>query len=329
MRTGTRLPTWKTTSARADILASLFTGVVLFMASCSTAERPVESASLASAARAEPSEAEQVGSSTSNSGEQPVAQTSAPTQSPSPTATAPPVTLQPGDLDLNAAHLPRNYAGIPFDKLFARLKHAPKSEFETEQQFRDRLALDPHVYYATAFRNGADTSLVELKYAAEIQSFTAKLFPEPPTGTGSFDLNQMCFQLDRTRAAIGSYVGENAFGVRRNVEKVVIDRPSVCTGTASLIGYNGVDVPVSIPIPANQAPNIKPNLRFFLVFAPAVGPFGRQETGHSSLDPTIDSPVAGDMRYRYIWASEIQFWCVNGKTGDIYAKVPIARASKQ
>lgn len=219
----------------------------------------------------------------------------------------------------DVARLPAEYRGNDFRALMAALKRRPrpvKSEFETEARYRERLSawkaapLLGKLYHDSRIAlvghagarsdNGAP---VLYRYDAETQTFAFWAHPECDDAAG--------LMLDAKRTSAGTYVGQNAYGVKRNIRR--IRQEVFCVRTVPEIAVNNE----SFKIPPYEA-TVLSSIGKLLV----VGTLTEDEVDESVLRsaPTIGDPedVVRIVKSVTIYLEEV--WLFNPVTGEVFGK---------
>jgi hypothetical protein len=122
-----------------------------------------------------------------------------------------------------------------------------------------------------------------------------------------------------SRRVTGSFIGTNAFGVRKRIEVVDLAELGIKSTSENSYGYAIEDVDVSMgPAEAQQA---KPYLEVILVIRPGAG---RQSaltwTASDRTTATIDDPEEEHITTFGIGTVEAQAWVADLRTGTVLAK---------
>jgi hypothetical protein len=220
-------------------------------------------------------------------------------------------------VDTSITSVPPNFVGNDFIALYRKLSLEPKSEFETSQDYKNRV-------------NGIQTSVLAFRipnltftYNADAELFVGTLYTDILYDGLAADHNRGLLVLKESRDETGRYVGANAFGVSTTVTKVTERQWGVILNQR---GFRPVEL--SVPVARRIAPSKKGQLAAFAICRVGGQSVPARLTADSSVDlrdatgfhissATIDSPV--DMKtYQYaINAALLGFWVVDLENGLI------------
>lgn len=211
--------------------------------------------------------------------------------------------------------IPKEFVGSDPIALFQALLKSPeptKREFETMDEFSDRHdkwiarnilgTLTPTSTIALVFWPAILSSdQASLEFDADNSEMTFDLKPGWCGGLGNLAI------LSRSKKA-GSYIGQNAFGVKKVIRKSDVTR--FCLEGAA-------DTQVIFPVARDKAPLEKRLARFVLV-GKLRSPYVEIAKDHSS--PTIDNPY--DIHWtNYVLKFDVkEVWVFSGLTGNIFYK---------
>ena len=119
--------------------------------------------------------------------------------------------------DLTIAKLPPNFAGNDFLALYRELAIPPKGEFETTEQYearRQQIRPRPLAFRLPDVRPVYDADSGEFSVGIDTESFSR--------GWSSTNIDDSMLVIAESRTETGRYVGSNAFGVSRVVQKVTV-----------------------------------------------------------------------------------------------------------
>jgi hypothetical protein len=217
----------------------------------------------------------------------------------------------------DVARFPKEFLGVDPNSLFQALQNNPepiKREFETSEQFTARHkiwssrpvvgSITPTSLIAFTFRpDSLPTDQASFRYNADTSEMTFSLFKERCGHSGSLIVAAGVKN-------VGSYVGQNAFGVKMLIRKTAVTR--FCLSGISTIS-------VTFPMPREKAVADKYLARFALI-GKLASPYNEILGDYSA--PKIDSP--SEIRWTdYVLNFTVQdLWIFSGDTGDILYKSP-------
>lgn len=223
--------------------------------------------------------------------------------------------------DVNVEKLAKDFSGTDPVSLFQALLNKPepiKREFETTEQFTTRYdrwlsqpvfgSVTPTSLIALTFRPGIIPSeQASFKYNADAGEMTLSLSPGWCGGLNNLTILS-------TVKNLGSYVGQNAFGVKRKIEKSTVTR--FCLEGVS-------NTRISFPIPSERAPAEKHSARFVLL--------GTLRSPYTAIVedramPTLDSPEAVRWTDFVLKFNVEEVWIFSGLTGAILHRPRIDEA---
>jgi hypothetical protein len=233
-------------------------------------------------------------------------------------AQQPPATA--GRFDQTMARLPANYIGDRIEQLIDSLRPPPKTEFETVAEYAARVPkLEGTALYAFVL----DAPNLQIDYVPERELYTVVINEDLGV---VYDyarrLGSRAITIRRSDVANGSYVGGNAFGATRAIQRytadiyaIVHDRPG---REATLTERTHR---IEVPISRERAQQLKGHLRVLLVCHGYVGPQPQVFEGKESSTPTISSPSEIQTRYHYLQVGDVAaVWIFDALTGEILAR---------
>jgi hypothetical protein len=233
-------------------------------------------------------------------------------------------TTASGPFDAGSASLPAQFAGHDCFAIARTLKRVakPKSEFETNAAFEDRIAslasvnLVGNTEMADLIAIAVNPLALSMKYDAEdgeatfgIEDFAIK------TALVGDKLAPMIVTTQR-KVSERSYLGSNAFGVRAKVSET---RYAGCGVTASNVEpmYMRLYANVSAKIAPETAQRLKAHLGAVMI-GKVVAPFLSRIDEHSAA--TIDFPLESTTEGEAIVVQLKDIWYFNRQTGEVAAK---------
>jgi len=112
------------------------------------------------------------------------------------------------------------------------------------------------------------------------------------------------------------YVGTNGFGAKATISETGIDRYGIIF--AGLKTFRVGDVSLSFPLSAEQAKDLKPNLRFGIICGVADG---RTMYSADRLEPTISNPHDTIIGKHYLVVLPEQLVVFDERTGNLFKTV--------
>ena len=127
----------------------------------------------------------------------------------------------------------------------------------------------------------------------------------------------------------GSYVGENAYGAKKDIVKVDQNIYCLIFNNPDDFGFAKDSFLTKIKLAAtmdvDQAKLAKEGLRTLLLYR-LVSPFTQEHKDH--IFPKIDVPRDGEFNHYYLNARVDAIWLYNFETGEIYSKIKAAPNEK-
>jgi len=212
--------------------------------------------------------------------------------------------------DVNVEKLPKDFGGTDPVGLFQALLKKPepiKQEFETTDQFTDRHnkwlshpligSVTPTSLIALAFRPSIlPSNQASFKYNADTGEMMFSLSPGRCGGLNNLTVLS-------TSKDLGSYVGQNAFGVKKVIKKFAVTR--FC-----LIGVPNIQI--SFPVLPEQA-RLEKQLARFVLIGTLRSPYTEIVTDYDK--PTLDSPEAIHWTDYVLNFNVEEVWIFSGLTG--------------
>jgi hypothetical protein len=197
----------------------------------------------------------------------------------------------------------------------------PKSEFETTAQYTARISAFRDKDFQYVFVMGSDDE--QFEYNADERMLTSSwvTFGERmPEVEGLPGQNVLLIRQDVTGTT--HYVGVNAFGVQKNVTVRSVDEYNLI-----LVDRNGIfkqdptygydEAPIRLPMNADQARDLKPNLRIAIVCtvtSPRVYETWEEDKA------TLTIPLETYTHTRFIAIRPDQVWVFDSRTGRIVSR---------
>lgn len=190
------------------------------------------------------------------------------------------------------------------------INHPPKGEYELNNEYEKRSKLDEAVIQVFEIRK----ELLESKivYNADKEAFIINL--------DFHNSNRLKVKMLNETINLGSYIGENAFGVKRKISKYKIIEHSIIglNYYKSLKNLNNQELEkqIEINILRSLAPKIKNNIAIKVgVSFPSLEKFERLSY---NSNPTINDPKEISFQYYNVLGNVIWIAIYNKKSSDIY-----------
>jgi hypothetical protein len=231
----------------------------------------------------------------------------------------------PQRFDRSLQRIPLDFIATDFTALFEANRIGPKGEYETSDQYRDRMkSASDGSYYAFSLnplttKYDADRQVFEVTIQAE------ELQPEAFLALAAHDLEgvggrKVIVIKEGTAGKLKQYVGSNAFGVKVKVTRRNAAQDAVVLKHAitDVVGFKSIQ----IPVPLDRARGTK--LAFLLVFKlePAEGA-GLTMTATGYREPTIDLPIEVVTTSRYVFVDDVAVWTYDKSTGEVLDKTTV------
>ncbi|GGH62149.1 hypothetical protein GCM10010975_26550 [Comamonas phosphati] len=229
-------------------------------------------------------------------------------------------------IDLKSDALPPKFKGYKCSDIVKGLKslNAVKDEFETRQQFEDRLLTG-----STRALNGSITAVdpmvfvrqkdVAIKYEAESQSFKGSIYLGR---SGMIRSENGLFEAEALEVlgkSSRSYEATNGYGAKALVQEANATVCGVLFKTSQgKKSWESLRLNFDFPMEPGQAREAKEFMRIAFVGALMLPYLG---TYASFVEPTISSPYASNTTGDAVVMRLDEAWVFNGRTGQIYAKV--------
>lgn len=188
-----------------------------------------------------------------------------------------------------------------------------KGEFESQDQYMMRLAahVDGRTFLVLA------TCVDGFSYDPDNEKVLVKL--RGAKSGSSDDYDAIVASCDRAKS--GTYVGTNAFGVKKVITKYIgVDYAFITKGT------DGHFFPeATLAMPRDSARLYKPNVIAAFAVRPAIPEEGSLVlTTAETLEATIDDPVEVEVARRSLVVEFIEVWLIDRRTGRVVAKMPVS-----
>jgi hypothetical protein len=136
----------------------------------------------------------------------------------------------PQPFDTTLDHIPSGFAGNDFMAIFKASTAPKKGEFETSDQYRQRLmTLRGEHYYAFKYQT-------LLKYDADRQGFSVMVFGDRLKGDAALlPGNTRAIIVGESSKIVGHYIGSNAYGAKVAVSRKVGQELAVAVSGAFML----------------------------------------------------------------------------------------------
>ena len=233
----------------------------------------------------------------------------------------------------NVDKLPPNFNGHSlksiYDILEKREKTKAKGEFETTEQYRQRVEQDNkkplwgslNISSTLGFVSKVNEigSPINNLYDADNQIMTYTLTPERSQNLETkYNSNYLeknnCFQIESKTVLSKDYVGTNSYGSKIDVRQTVSYISTLVIENWNLNEWEKLEA--KIPI---EKAIIAKNKSRVLFIGELVKPYF--STGYLSSKPTIQNPRDSAWIYNYLHLNIREIWIFNEETGEVYAKI--------
>lgn len=219
--------------------------------------------------------------------------------------------------DVTLESLPPYFYGHNYLDLIKAINKNPrpkKSEFETKAEYSIRLAnwrssvlygevtLGSRIAIGNWFKT-TEQRTVGMKTVYDAESQTMKVFFAPQCE------GRPGLELLSTSKKLGTYVGQNAFGVRRNVVKY--ERTTICLELAERD-----NLPISFPVQRHVAQITDLTLNYLIVGTLRDNPLEIEPPSYQM--PTIDLPTESAHTVIRLKMSPSQLWLFEPDTGKVF-----------
>lgn len=240
-----------------------------------------------------------------------------------------------GPVPLDRTVLGPHFLGHDIRAVVRRIEESPlskpKSEFETTAQYAARMSAfrdkDFQCVFIIPNKTDAYGTSQQFSYDADGQTLTSSVsfalmrIPEVASLPGHHGF--LMIRADQKREE--HYVGVNAFGVRRNVTRSYDDTYElILADTNGIFGpsgegaYEASEAPIRLPMGADQARDLKPNLQIAIVCT-VTSP--RVYEDFETENATVTSPSEDHTRARFIAIRPDQVWVFDRRTGRIVLRM--------
>ena len=236
------------------------------------------------------------------------------------------------EFQINVEKLPQDFNGhnlkLLYDSLEKREKTKDKGEFETTEQYRQRIEQDNNkpllgminINSTIAFVEDVNNLVSNIKnlYNADNKTMTYTLEGERSQNSeikysSSYLDKKNCFQIDLIVALSKDYVGTNGYGTKANVRQTISYIPSLVIENWNQGNWG--EIQVNMPI--NVALTAKNQSRILFIGKLTKPLFS---SGYMSSKPTIQQPRDSSWIYNYLHLNLEEIWIFNKETGEIYIK---------
>ena len=269
-------------------------------------------------------------------------------QTPPKRAQAPPQQNQAigQSFDMDRISLPPHFVGSNADAIYdaatGGLKNPVQSEFESRSEYQARLAdlstkpfwggLNANDHFAFVLgqawsgatpvsASGEDQGLlygfIETKYDAEAQQLTVKI-PIDALSDADGNFYRWASLWRRVQTHLGSYIGQNSFGVKKTVNRLGVKDTELVIQDADWLDFDcqheSDSESCSIPMDPIKARVLSRNVRVIVVGS-IVAPFVSAQNDVSQ--PSIDNPWELHSSYRLLHIRLDQLILADSQTGQI------------
>lgn len=258
-----------------------------------------------------------------------------------PTATSPAaIKVPPPPIDDSASRMPDGFKPDEIEPLINSLKATGKSEFETTEAFRRRLATEAQTKVYNFVVEPLDTT-----YDADRQQIRVRLWIKVDPSTTDIEENSMTIPV-QNKVERSSFSASNAFGVQVQVQRTTEMAHAIAAVPipAEMIGkrvdgamYQFADgqryqrfLDVRLPLSPDEARVRKDSLRILLRARSSAKTNNRTYYREYEWKATINSPTSRvtQTHAAYVDLSSIQVWLFDVRRGDILAKTTLAELMK-
>jgi len=222
--------------------------------------------------------------------------------------------------DLAMTTLAANYSGVSIEQLVQSLTTPPRSEFETAAEYAARTPkLEAGALYAFVLT----APNLQIDYVPDREHFEI-VFNEDRGVVYDLSrrLGSRAITIKRSDVLDRTYLGGNAFGANRTVQRyiadiysIVFDRPG---REATLTERTHR---IELPVSRDRAELLKRRLRVLVICHGYAGPQPQVFEGSESSAPTLNSPSEVQTHYHYLQVGDVAaVWIFDGSTGEIFAR---------
>jgi len=241
-------------------------------------------------------------------------------------------------LDPSGTSLPASYQGIDPSVTFINLVHkfeTAKGEFETTQQYNDRLAkanktpVIGDLMVDEDYEFKIDPSCVRTVYDADKKEMTVKLtfvYSKAVFSWGDPDNNTLLLQQTETGKQV--YTATNGFGAEFQVAKATDNDVSLSVLNMKDFHFKmgfaddvvGDTTGFIVPMDVDAAKSAKANIAVLAICHLAQKDGHYIASHHENTTPTTSSPFDLDITDAYINAKLDQVWVYDSATGQVYCR---------
>jgi len=226
--------------------------------------------------------------------------------------------------DSNIEKIPQNFKGNNIVALYKKLSIAPQGEFESRDQYMERVKSVTGETYAFVIENA------DIKYNPNRQVFEISI-PSNLDKSYTFSSPGIRFAVypESSRKFIKSYDGVNNFGVRATIREYVEHKYGIILFEKTR--FINMSLPMDIEIAKERSKNLKvilvANTHFNSIPEPIHIPSNAiiskakgKPTHLEYKTPTTSSPTEVTTFYYSIRANVNGFWVYDSKSGEILGK---------
>jgi hypothetical protein len=237
--------------------------------------------------------------------------------------------------------VPVGFQGDDVEKIYKILSESSnlkeKSEFETTSDYQKRvtdlskMALpgkSADSILAFVYRPEKYVGRVTAKYDADTQNLQVSILTRSVSYLDRTPKREFVDIIgvaakDARLKSLGSYEGENAYGVKRTIEKSLMEYFTIGINNMASFrkfhssGYES-GFKLLLPVPPAKAKDIKENLAVLYV-GTLVPPFTALDG--TVLEPTIDKPRRVSIGNYILTMNLSEIWIYNNLTGEVISKI--------
>jgi len=225
-------------------------------------------------------------------------------------------------------------------KRYEEKQIASKEQLETKDEYKKRISAlmkEQQEKFTIYLMNIIQYGMLrndKVKYDIEQQSFIFKKnkFVDIQTRVGDINAILDGFTFIIEKENLGTYIGENVFGVKREIQKQKYTRYSIIPiNYKSLNEFSkGDDFIIQYKCNKDNAKDIINDVILVIDFTPTIYStykdsnfYSFTTTNRSTRQPTIESPYEIESYGHYLFVKILAFYFVNQQTGEILKTINI------
>lgn len=251
---------------------------------------------------------------------------------------------------LKSERLPSNFIGNNFEvvkSLIPSSATAPKGEFESTQAYKERLDRVGETVLINSLKLNSLLAFTRTGLSAKYDADAEVLSVRVPVGQALLELflsrlpsSYRTIILSRDSQNVGAYIGQNAFGAKKEIAKVeqksrylvfknygsfreYLEKSPYDTGrdrgfSSRFDSYETKDLEFRLQLPPASAESAKSSMAALFIFR-----LGEPYAGVSirRSEPKMDYPTDSTDFQNYLVGSIAQIWLYNKSNGEIYKKI--------